>query len=389
MQHGFERHKSCITNMLETFDIITHCAENNLNVDIVFLDFCSAFNKVSHKLLCSIKLEAYGINGKIKLWITEFLRGRKQRVILGGSESEWVDVHSGIPQGTVIAALLFSIYINDLTAAIKNHTKLFADDTKLIGILHDNSSVTSIQNDINHIANWCSIWRMELNESKCKVLHIGKSNTRAIYTINSTELLKVEEERDLGIIISSDLKWDKHIRAITTKANYVWGQIKNSFKFLNKDTFKMIFVALVRPHLEYGAAIWNPFLAKDIDSIESIQRRATKSIPECRRMNYETRLKSIQLPTLEYRRHRGDIIQYYKIHKNLNKVNWYTKQNISSHEYPTRHHNTITREINKSNIRFNFFKNRIVDQWNKIPSAIREAENTNAFKNNYDKLLLF
>ena len=96
-----------------------------------------------------------------------------------------------------------------------------------------------------------------------------------------------------------------------------------------------------------------------------------------------------QLPTLEYRRHRGDIIQYYKIHKNLNKVNWYTKQNISSHEYPTRHHNTITREINKSNIRFNFFKNRIVDQWNKIPSAIREAENTNAFKNNYDKLLLF
>ena len=151
----------------------------------------------------------------------------------------------------------------------------------------------------------------------------------------------------------------------------------------------MIFTALVRPHLEYGAAIWNPFLKKDINSIESVQRRATKSVPECKHLNYEDRLKLIQLPTLEYRRHRGDIIQYYKINKQFNKVNWFTKPNISSHGYSTRHHNTITREINKSNVRFNFFTNRIVERWNEIPATIRETDNINAFKNNYDKLILF
>ena len=152
-------------------------------MDIIFTDFSSEFNKVSHRLLCNVKLESYGIVGKLSRWIADFLKGRKQRVVLGYGVSDWVDVYSRVPQGSVLGPLLFNLFINDLAKLLRNNPKLFADDTKLIGIIVDNLSVLSIQRDLEIIANWCHTWLMELNESKCKVLHIGKKNPKATKSV--------------------------------------------------------------------------------------------------------------------------------------------------------------------------------------------------------------
>ena len=133
-QHGFVPNKACVTNLLETLDIITDTVNKGHSVDLVLLDFAKAFDKVSHAKLIQ-KLEAYGINSFLVKWIKSFLAGRKQRVLIGDRSSEWEDVTSSVPQGSVLGPLLFTIFINDLPDRLKNECRLYADDSKLIGVI--------------------------------------------------------------------------------------------------------------------------------------------------------------------------------------------------------------------------------------------------------------
>ena len=135
-QHGFLPHRSCLTNLLEFLEVITKLIDEGHSVDIVFLDFSKAFDKVPHIRLMS-KVRAHGIVGDIANWIEEWLRNRKQRVVLNGRESDWASVLSGVPQGSVLGPILFLIYINDIDGAVDSVLTLlkkFADDTKMAGI---------------------------------------------------------------------------------------------------------------------------------------------------------------------------------------------------------------------------------------------------------------
>ena len=186
-------------------DITTsHLAERK-QLDVIYLDFAKAFDKVSHRLLAH-KLSAYGIKGKLLRWVVAFLSDRKQRVILGSSTSKWAPVTSGVPQGSVLGPTLFIIYINDLVDNLKSICKIYADDTKLFGY------GDSLQTDLDKISNWARVWLMQLNASKCKVMHIGKTINPKRYTLVDQEsgrldyLEAVNCERDLGVLISFDLK---------------------------------------------------------------------------------------------------------------------------------------------------------------------------------------
>ena len=116
------------------------------------MDFAKAFDKVCHRALIT-KLKAYGFSGCLLDWLTDFLIGRKQRVVLGENVSEWKDVMSGVPQGTVLGPLLFVIYINDMPDVVNNLTKLFADDTKLISTIKNRLDIELLQEDINRLVN--------------------------------------------------------------------------------------------------------------------------------------------------------------------------------------------------------------------------------------------
>ena len=146
----------------------------------MFLDFAKAFDKVPHKRLI-LKMSNHGIRGKILDWITELLKGRKQKVGIRSVLSDWVEVLSGVPQGSV----LFLIYINDLEFGIDNWILKFADDTKIFTRIIDDNDWHSLQDDLSKLTiyTWSEKWQMLFNTSKCKVMYIGKSQKKYLYYI--------------------------------------------------------------------------------------------------------------------------------------------------------------------------------------------------------------
>ena len=117
--------------------------------------------------------------------------------------------------------------------------------------------------------------------------------------------IAISEEEDLGVIIDSKLTFDKHMQSKIDKVNSNMGCIRRTMETLNAETFKLLFTALVRPHVEYANAVWSPYLKKHIDAVENVQRRATKYLPGFYDMPYPDRLKNIGIPTLAYRRYKG------------------------------------------------------------------------------------
>ena len=176
--------------------------------------------------------------------------------------------------------VLFVIYINDLPDAVNSSKFLFADDTKILRQItrHDSES---LQNDLDSLEDWSERWLLRFNPDKCHVLTLGKFENimhTHRYKIYGTEIEHVFDEKDLGIMIDSELKFEEHISLKARKANAIMGMIRRSFTFLYCNLFKKLYVAFVRPHLEYGQAVWSPHLVKYINLLEEVQVRATKLV---------------------------------------------------------------------------------------------------------------
>ena len=139
-------------------------------MDVIFLDFAKAFDKVLHRCMLA-KLQAHGIDGQVMRWVASWLKGRKQRVCLDGHSSGLVDVLSGIPQGSVLGSLLFLIFINDLEDDIMSMILKFADDTKIFRKVTSATDGVQLQQDLNRLCDWSEKWQMEFNVAKCKTMH--------------------------------------------------------------------------------------------------------------------------------------------------------------------------------------------------------------------------
>lgn len=382
-QHGFRNRRSCLTNLLEFFKDVFEHVDAGHPYDVIYFDFKKAFDKVPHRRLL-YKLEFLGIRGKALDWIKNWLTDRKQRVVLNGIASDWQPVTSGIPQGSVLGPILFIVYINDLDENIHSNISKFADDTKLGGMVHSQKQIESIQKDINALSKWSEKWLMEFNEDKCSVIHFGKKNPKHNYTLRKTSIKSVEKQRDLGVIISHDLKSKSQVIEAAKKANRMLGMINRSIKYKCKDNIIPLYNSLVRPHLEYCVQFWSPLYNYDRQKLEKIQKRATKMIPEVRHMEYEDRLKHLNLFSLDKRRERGDLIQTFKIIKKLDNVDpsFYFSKNVLN----TRNNGyKLAKADFKSSIGGHFFTNRVFDKWNSLPPRAVECDKLELFKKRIDE----
>lgn len=388
-QHGFRKKRSCVTQLLLVMEEFSDMMDKGQDIDVVYLDFKKAFDSVPHERLLQ-KLAAYGICGETHRWIRDFLSGRVQRVKVGTKYSNEAQVLSGIPQGSILGPVLFTIFINDLPDTIEGTCKIFADDTKLYGPTEDSDI---IQRDIYKLQEWSDRWNLYFNVTKCKVMHIGKSNPEREYVMkldNADQMLDVcTEEKDLGVTFDRLLNFDLHVNKAIFKGNQMIGLIRRTFTYLTRDTFLKLYKALVRPHLEYGNTVWHPQFIRQSAAIERVQRRATKLLDECADMSYPERLRYLNLHSLKGRRIRGDLIEIYKIFSEfvdmevgeLFRLPEYTKTRNSDRKIYKEHWN---KKIRKCSLRY-----RNTNHWNSLTNTMKFAVNTNNFKNLIDGMPKF
>jgi hypothetical protein len=135
-------------------------------MDIAYLDFAKAFDKVPHQRLLK-KIRGYGIQGRVYSWIEDFLTDRQQLVNINGQSSNWAPVTSGIPQGSVLGPVLFVIFINDMPQVVDSHIQMFADDAKLFSKVDNDEDIATFQTDLNSLAEWAKKWQLQFNVNKC------------------------------------------------------------------------------------------------------------------------------------------------------------------------------------------------------------------------------
>ena len=398
-QHGFMPKRSCVTNLLEFLEDITRLVDEGHSIDLVYLDFAKAFDKVPHARLLS-KVEAHGICGNIAKWIKEWLNDRKQKVVLNGCESKTASVTSGVPQGSVLGPILFVIYIDDIDTAIDTLLvimKKFADDTKVAAVVDTYEQSQTFQLHLDKIFRWSREWQMIFNVDKCKVMHIGRNNQRFTYEMDGQKLKSTEVEKDIGVYIHQSLTPRVQVAEAAKKANQVLGQLLRTITFRDKVHFVRLYKQRVRCHLEISVQAWSPWLQQDIDILENVQKRAIRNIHGLHG-TYAEKLKQIGLTTLEDRRTRGDMIETFKIINNYNDVNpavWFSHPDSSS-THPTRQTGFINDEgsiqpnlyiktpVARLNLRKGFFSHRVVSSWNKLPLHVQNASSVNSFKTLYD-----
>ena len=382
-QHGFLKARSCLTNMLCFLEEITKWIDVGSPVDIIYLDFQKAFDKVPHQRLL-LKLKAHGIGDSITDWIEQWLTDRRQRVVVDGEVSNWKSVLSGVPQGSVLGPILFLIYINDLDDSITSNVLKFADDTKLFRKVNTDGDKQHLQNDLDRLVKWSEKWQMLFNFGKCKCLHTGHGNLNVNYKMGDTVLGTTVKEKDLGVTISADMKVSEQCGIAASKGNQILGLIRRNITYKGKKLIIPLYKAIVRPHLEYCIQAWRPYRKKDIDTLERIQRRATKMIPELRDLSYEERLKECGLTTLETRRLRGDQIEVFKILNGYEIIDRNMFFSLKKDSRTRGHEVKLVKDQCRLDIRKHSFSQRTINEWNKLSTDCVTATSVNMFKNKVD-----
>ena len=397
VQHGFMSNKSTTTNLLEATNFWTEHLQHHIPVDVVYLDFSKAFDRVAHQRLLRT-LSSYQLDKETVIWIKSFLSNRLQQVRVNNSFSSLHKVTSGVPQGSVLGPLLFNIFINDSASLVKSNILLFADDTKLYSTVAPDGS-SHIQDDLDSLQEWSEDVQLLYNPSKCKVMHMGVNNPSTDYTMTSQDgtvhvLESINEQKDLGVMIDNKLSYKSHILSKVSKANQMTSIIRKSFTNLDHIIFPQLFKALIRPHVEYASCIWSPSVKYLSKKIEGVQRRASKLPAKLKDLPYEDRLHKLKLPSLKYRRRRIDLLQCYKILHNIdiieNEINCLEcgkSQMLELQNYnKTRGHQmklTIQRSYLK---RHSFFSSRVATDWNGLPENVVLETSVNKFKSALSKV---
>lgn len=275
-QHGFLTARSTVTNLIVFEETLIEALDANSQADVIYTDFCKAFDRVVHSVLLG-KLKSAGITGTMLDWFKSYLTHRYFYVVANGFVSNIYSITSGVPQGSHLGPILFNLFVNDITHCFKNSLPLlYADDLKVVRVIKTQRDAFLLQQDLNNLTHWCSANGMQLNPNKCSQITFTRK-TKSIesqYFINGMGLKTAEVIRDLGVLFDKKLTFIPHIDNIVTRASRVLGFVIRNGKFFKKPKTKIIlYNVLVRSKLEYASVVWRPHYAVHMIRIERIQKR--------------------------------------------------------------------------------------------------------------------
>ena len=275
-QYGFRPGYSCTSQLIHLFHEWAKALDKRLSTDVIFLDFEKAFDSVPHDRLL-LKLERFGITGSLLSWLSNFLQGRSQRVVIEGCQSDWAPVTSGVPQGSILAPLLFILYVNDIPESLSSPAEMFADDMLIYNYCTPSQTSITAQESLDKVTDWCGSWLLGTNADKCESMKFTRARTPSPcnYTINSKLLTQVPTHKHLGVVLSSDLSWKPHVLSVVARSNRLLGLLKRKFGSHSQALFTG-YKAMIRPILEYACQAWNPHQAHLIEKLECVQRNVTR-----------------------------------------------------------------------------------------------------------------
>jgi len=290
---------------------------------------------------------------------------------------------TALPQGTVLGPLLFLLHVNDITGNISSEIRLFADECILYRQIKTPGNCTSLQQDITRLYNWSLTWQMVFNTKKCHILSIPRKRDRPTitYTLGTEKLSVVESYPYLGVTVSSDFRWHHHINTISSKATRTLNFIRRNIYGCSPEAKALAHTSLVRPHLEYASAVWDPYTARDSNKLDKVQRRAPCFV----RRDYRRATSASQLiselgwQSLAERWKTSCLTLLYKAINGLVAIPMDELEHTSR---CTRHCGPDAFIILQSCVdayKFSFFP-RTVSDWNFLPSSARSTPSVNSFK---------
>ena len=384
-QHGFRKHHSCTTQLILATHDWAKSVDAGHQVDIAIFDFSKAFDTVPHERL-KAKLHMYGIRGKLLKWIINFLTQRKQRVVINGTSSEWDEVTSGVPQGTVLGPLIFLLYINDITDNLHSEIRLFADDCILYNVVKTTADCEKLQKDIDLLAEWGNKWQMQFNAKKCYVMNMGNKRKKMKYDYNlhGRPLATVEHHQYLGVFLSHKLKWDHHYNHTTKKASQVLGMLRRNLKGCNRATKSTAYLALVRPHLEYATCVCAPYETKYINQLEMVQRRAARFVCNnyTQQASVTNMMSELGWDSLEHRRQATRLTLMKQIQEGASAIpTSLTPPAVTRSRRSTISNNQQLQQTfcKTDAFKYSFFP-RTSKDWNGLPDSIVNIKSLDTFK---------
>jgi len=278
---------------------------------------------------------------------------------------------------------LFLIYINDLEKVIQSSKiMLYADDAKIYFAVPKNTENDTLRADLHKVYAWSVQMQLAVALQKCSVLHMGSGNFGTEYQIGDTVLPSVLSIVDLGVTVSHNLKFSVYCEKLAAKGFRMVNVIYRTFVSRDRGFLIRMFKTYVRSKLEYATEVWSPYLLKDIELIERVQRLFTRRLPGLSELSYYERLQTLKLQSLEERRLICDLVMVYKIIHGLVDVPVDSFFKFSQYEKTLRGHSLkLSKQFSSTDVRKYYFANRVVDIWNNfLTEEIITAVNVKVFK---------
>ena len=324
-QHGSRSFRSTLTQLLAHWDSILDGLEEGDGVDVVYLDFSKAFDKVEHGVLLH-KLRDCQVLGKVGVWLARFLDSstRQQAVVVDGRLSALSKVISGVPQGTVLGPILFLLHIADIATEVSPLTSLksYVDDTRIQRSITDPVvDCASLQADLAKIYSWADEVAMVFNGEKFEALRYwpGKIPKPACPYLDpqGRDIEERSDLRDLGVQMANDCTFSTHIEKTVAAGNKLVGWALRSFRRRSKHVMLSIWKTMVQPKLDYCSVLWSPVDQASISRLESVCRHFTSQIHGMADLDYWERLSQLGMYSQERRRERYMIIFLWKLAEKL------------------------------------------------------------------------
>ncbi len=379
-QSGFRANDSTVNQLIDISHLIYRKLKNNEEVIGIYLDISKAFDKVWHQGLI-YKLKKAGIRGRLLLWLTDYLTNRQQRVIIGGSNSEWANIEAGVPQGSILGPLLFLIFINDIANDLESVPHLFADDTNILFPTKDMQlGIATVNRDLMKISSWCDKWCVTMNPGKIKaILYSRKRNPSQIngLTYNNSPVKIVTSLKHLGLQFDSQLNWNEHIDLVIEKARGAAHPIHLLKYKISTKRLLFFYKVYIRPIIEYGCVIWGNNSAKFL-LLERIQYQIARSITGAMKNSSSSKLNNILgIPSLETRCRYLTVNIIRKIYHHESPV---YLNNVLQHYRPNNRYARDNQRLNATGSLYQSFFERGIKTWNSLTQELRGIQN-NSFKN--------